>query len=97
MDVKRVWMISRNNGAFLDFYETRDEAVFEARALARKDRKNITGIYETFAGYDDCSDSYEPLWSDDFPEFNSINGLADGEVINDEELEDIIKRGRGMD
>lgn len=96
MEVKKVWLVTRNNGEWMSFYETRDEAVMEARALARADRKNITGIYETFAIIDE-EGYFEELWSDDLPQFNSLNGLADGEVIDGDELEDIITRGRGMD
>lgn len=96
MEIRRVWLISRNDG-WMSFYETKDEAVREARALARADRKTITGIYETFAVYNDVAMSYEDVWSDDFPELNSSWGIRDGECVGEEELEDIIKNGRGLD
>lgn len=96
MEIRKAWLISRSDG-WMSFYETRDEAVREARALARADRKTISGIYETFAAYDDVAMSYDAVWSDDIPELNSSWGLRGGESVEEEELEDIIKNGRGMD
>lgn len=95
MEIKIVWAISRNHGEWMSFYDTKDEAVREARALTREDRKTITGIYQTFAG--DAGNRYEELWCQDLPEFNSSWGIRLGESVDEGELEDIIKNGRNMD
>ncbi len=96
MEIRKVWAISRHNGECLDFYDTRDEAVIEARALARPDRETITGIFETFAG-DIGNGHYDEIWSFDIPEMNSSWGINVGEAVGFDELDDIIKNGRGMD
>lgn len=95
MEIKKVWAVSRNNGEWMSFYDTRDEAVREARALARPDRETITGIFETFAG--DAGSYYEEIWSSDFPEMNSSWGINVGESVGYDELDDIVENGRNMD
>lgn len=94
MEIRKVWAINKADN--LSFYDTKDEAVRGARALAREDRKAIVGIYETFAGLTE-EGYFEELWSDDIPEMTSAWGLVDGESIEDSELADIIENGRRMD
>lgn len=98
MEIVKAWLINRegNGNEILECYDSRDEAVMEARALDRKDREGIVGIYEALAILTPDG-ILEPMWSDEFPECNSRNGLIGGEEVDSEELRDIIENGRHMD
>lgn len=91
------WVVRLERGVdlFHYCYCEREEAIREARALHRLDRQDITGIYETWlAVVDGCE--LCPVWSEEEDGINSIDGIPGGAYVSDEELEDIIKNGRGF-
>lgn len=90
------WVVVKNTGADLDTYayETREEAVREARALHRLDRQHITGIYETWLAISD--NKLCLVWSVEEDGISSIESILDGDYVSDEELKDIMESGRGF-
>lgn len=96
MEIKRVWAYSTNNGyeEEIYFFDSKEEALADARHLARKDRENVTAIFETMAV--ETKDGYEAIWSEDFPSLNSflIGAEFDGGVLDGEELEETLEEGQ---
>ena len=94
MEIVKCWAIERGDAGdrWLNFFETKDDAFYYIRGLARPDRQQVHAVFETFVGVDEGR--YRELWSEDFPTMNSASGLPNGEYIlsTEPELREIINK-----
>ena len=94
----KAWVVMRDRAGdvFMDLFEEKDEAVKYAEELHPLDRKNITGIYETFAIELDGellrvfrSDDMDKMYGGEA--FDTMDGVVNGKSLSKEELGRIIK------
>lgn len=94
----KVWVVveDRKGDVFMNLFEEKDEAVKYAEELHPLDRKNLTGIYETFAIELDGellrvfrSDDMDKLYGGEA--FDTMDGVLNGESLSKEELGRIIE------
>lgn len=97
-ELVKAWVVveNRRGDVFMNLFEDKNEAVKYAEELHPLDRKNITGIYETFAIELDGellrvfrSDDMDKLYGGEA--FDTMDGVVNGESLSKEELERIIK------
>lgn len=101
-DLIRVWVVESdcNGDSFQEYFETREEAVRYVEELPRKDREHIVSIHETgaieldgeliaFISYHDLEDTQYDVCSGE--------AFKGAEFVSEEELQSIIKNGRGLD
>lgn len=94
----KVWVVRRDRDGdiFMDLFEERGQAVDYALSLAKLDRKDIAGIYESvavefegelfsvFKSYD-----IDRIYGGSMPD--TMDGVVKGDYVSEEELGRIIK------
>ena len=97
-ELVKAWAVTRDRkgDVFIDLFEKRDDAVKYAEGLHRLDRRDITGIYETFAVELDGellsvyrSDDIDRIYGGSLPD--TLDGVVNGDSISKEELEVIVE------
>lgn len=94
MEIIKVWAYVKvgNGRTDIYFFDSKEEALADARHLARADRKNVTAIFETMAV--ETKDGYEAIWSEEFPTLDSFAGCPNGGWLVASELEEALEEGQ---